>query len=292
MKHLLVSLVALIALLLLAAPAAASFPGRNGELAVEWAYFDRGGENEQKLEFRAADGHVLGSASMCRRPEFDPPSGLCPGHPSYSADGARLAFGLDGRLALAGPRGGGIVRLPALTDADADPAWSPTGRRLVFTGKRGNKRNLYVVNVEGAALRRLTSTGGGFAAWSSRGRIAYVAKGVVYRLNAAGKRVRVGRGSAPDWSPSGRSIAYSYRKRIYTIAARRGAHRRLVKRHGTNPVFSPNGHRIAYLLGDEITNSVYVTGARGGKSRRLANGGELPIGSSFVSFGALAWRPL
>ena len=273
-------------------PAAATFAGGNGQIAAEWSYTDRGGENEAKLVFLDFNGFESApAASLCRRPEFDPPSGLCPDHPSYSANGTKLAFGQDGRLAIAGPTGAPIVRLPALTESDQDPAWSPSGDRLVFAGKQRGQRNIYVVNVDGTGLSQLTSHGGAFPAWSSRGAIAYVAEGVIYRLDAHGHRTRLAHGSQPDWSPSGRSIAYSYKGRVYTLAVRRGAHRKLIARGAADPVFSPNGKWIAFLTSGTFP-SVYAKPVHGGRARVVVRGGELPVGSSFVSYGALAWQPI
>jgi hypothetical protein len=275
-----------------ASPAAATFSGGNGQIAAEWSYTDRGGENQTKLVFVDLDGFESApAASVCSRPEFGTPSGRCPGDPAYSANGTKLAFGQDGRLAIAGPTGDSIVRLPALTESDEDPAWSPRGDRVAFTGKQRGQQNVYVVHADGTGLRQLTSHGGAFPAWSGRGVIAYVAQGVIYRLDARGHRTRLARGSEPDWSPSGRSIAYSYKGRVYTLAVRRGAHRELVARRATGPVFSPNGKSIAFLTSSTFP-SVYTKRVHGGRARVVVRGGELPVGSTFVSYGALAWQPI
>jgi Tol biopolymer transport system component len=43
---------------------------------------------------------------------------------------------------------------------DADPAFSPDGSRIAFTGERDGNREIYVMDADGANQRRLTFTAG------------------------------------------------------------------------------------------------------------------------------------
>ena len=180
----------------------------------------------------------------------------------------------------------------ALTEADADPAGRLRAAALVFTVE---------ARQQAEPLRRRTSTG--LLSVGSRPRAEALPPGRsgahrlrregcrLDRLNAAGKRVRVGRGSAPDWSPSGRSIALFLQEahlRDRRPAGRSQAARRAA-RHEPRVLAQRPPHRLPAGRRDHELRIHH--GRAGREARRLATGGELPIGSSFVSFGALAWRP-
>jgi hypothetical protein len=276
----------------------ASFPGANGELAGVYGQEDRD-SSEVVLELFAPSGHRLHGVTRCTEDTAGGggKTGRCARQPSFSADGSRLAFVLDGRLAVAKSDGSNIKVLPALTDRDADPAWSPDGTRLVFTGRKAGKRNLYLVDPDGSNLRRLTVRGARAPAWSRRGPIAFAARGHVWRLgSSAHPRVRLARGDHPDWSPSGRSVAYDYRGTAYRVGAKGGGARKLLVPRAREPVFSPNGRRVAFLRVARVdreleTPSVYIASVGGSHVRLVRRGGERPIGSTFRAWIDLAWQP-
>src|SRR5438132_5260971 len=68
--------------------------------------------------------------------------------PTWSADGARIAYVTKGDLWTADVDGTHAARIARLAD---QPAWSPNGRRLAFT--RGGW--VYTIRVDGEDERRL-----------------------------------------------------------------------------------------------------------------------------------------
>jgi len=292
-------LLALALVLALPASAAASFPGRNGQVAAADRQTDRAGSTDA-LSLYSRRGGLIRQVASCG-PNEGLPEAIrgCPADPAFSPSGSQLAFDVDGRLAVGSATGKGVRTLPRLTERDGDPHWSPSGDRLVFTGLRAGRVDLYLVRPDGTGLQRLTHAGGRAAAWSRRGTIAFVRRGAVYRLNPAhGGPRRVARGGYPDWSPSGRSLLYQRLGRTYLIATdRRRAHRRLVRRDALRPVFSPDGRRLLFLRvvpADRFSGdlSVYTAPLGGGAARVLIRGGELEAGSVFDSFRELAWQPI
>jgi TolB protein len=108
---------------------------------------------------------------------------------AWSPEGRRIAFALG-----SGP-GPVVKRSVWIMNADgreqrkltqeketsagryARVAWSPDGRKLVFTNERDGNRDVYVINPDGGQLRRLTDNPeyDGDAAWSpDGGKIAFV----------------------------------------------------------------------------------------------------------------------
>lgn len=289
-----------LAVAIAAAPAQATFPGKNGKLAWEYLLYGRDGTRVNEIQV-FGNGKVRARITPCQRMEAEDPTGDCAANASFSPNGKRLAFDTAlasdtdvTRLATAGANGVGRVVLPKLTGDDSDPAFAPDGQRLVFTGRAGRTSNLYVVGADGQGLQRLTDSGGTSPAWSSTGQIAFCSGGHVWRMTPSDPaRNRVAKGCFPDWSPSGRSIAYQYKNAIYRIAARAGAARKLVRRKAGHPVFSPDGKRIAFQ--GHLEDSIFTIGARTGRNRNLIRRGGISEGSFetvFRYYENPAWQPL
>lgn len=270
-----------------------AFPGRDGRLIWTESGYDGGTSHpnspagrtflfgqEPGLGETGADVGGLDCDATSSR-------SLCPyGAPSVSPDGRRFVFSAgkpltserppDRRfvLAVAGmnvaaSHGVADDPLPALTDADRDPAWSPDGERIVFSGEVDGNRDLYVVGTDGSNLRRLTfhPKADFEPTWSTRGEIAYVRRSVLYRIrpDGSGPRSLGRRGRRPDWSPSGSRLVFNRRGRIYTVGRTGGRQRRLTRRGGLYPAWSPSGRRIAFRRNYDI----YTVGSSGRRLRRV-----------------------
>jgi TolB protein len=161
------------------------------------------------------------------------PAGACN---VWSADGSRLACGFggfdppqpdrDGMYTLRASDGGAVVQVTTTSGEDGAFDYSPEGGRIVFfridySRPERNRTALFVVNVDGGGLRRITSWGlGGFtASWSPDGRwILFDANGRIWSVHPDGSGLRKlaidtgGRdyfAQQPVWSPDGTMIALS-----------------------------------------------------------------------------------
>ena len=156
----------------------------------------------------------------------------------------------------------GDTSSPAGLFFQVEPAWAPDGTKIAFVSRRDGMFHVYVMNVDGTGVRRLTSTAKDDhnPAWSPDGtRIVYSREGALFMTPAAGghaRRVGSGFGSATDpaWSPDGKLIAYDYRRpgfqnrELYVMDADGSHIRRLTDlgRTSTFPGWSPDGKRIAF----------------------------------------------
>jgi TolB protein len=185
---------------------------------------------------------------------------------------------------VANPDGSGRRNLTPDAANDAEPAWSPDGRRIVYTSDPPGcqpfscQADLYAIGRDGTGRVRLTSTPQHESKpdWSpDGGRIAYLRydhdQPAIWVMAADGSSQRQLTdntvGSPPDWSPDGTRILHQAGDhRLYVINAD-GTGQRPIS--GIGPVrgarWSPDGTRIALTMRDAI----WIINADGGGLRRL-----------------------
>lgn len=151
--------------------------------------------------------------------------------PAWSPDGAWIAYyrASPDRYGLYLIRPDGSEDHQILAGDAEYPAWSPDGSRLVFmslgfpAGTSSASYDLYVVDVDGGRLQRLTTSAGedGWPAWSHDGtRIAYTrklteAQSEIHVMNSDGQADQLITDpddgieeTSPNWSPNDLYIAY------------------------------------------------------------------------------------
>ena len=216
------------------------------------------------------------------------PTGGCPvGEPSWAPDG-RIVFRRGSSIAVGGPR---LRKVRAIHPRGFWPAWSPAGGRIAFESVSDDGRNNWLMTVgsQGRRPRVVVDPPGlvGLVRWHPGGRrlVFHTFERGAHRLwsvRTDGGGLRgLGPGQAPDYSPSGRRIAFAHAGGLWTMRAD-GSRRRLVVPAEPGGMvervaWSPDGDRIAYIAdeaGDSIASFIRIVRARGGRPRQL----KLPRG--------------
>ena len=182
--------------------------------------------------------------------------------------------------------------------------YSPDGRRIAFTVSDGGNSDVWVMNADGTAPRRLTNHAALdlSPAWSPDGRrIAFVSDRAgtpqIYLMGADGsspKRLTFqgNYNQTPVWSPRGDQIAFTARDErkvfdVFVVSPASGRIDRITQDQGrTNeePSWAPNGRLLVFKSDRNGAAQLVVSDPRGERQTAVAGGGgELT---------APAWGPL
>ena len=177
------------------------------------------------------------------------------------------------------------------------PAFSPDGRRVAFNSNRDDNSDIYVANVDGTGVLRLTNHPAidTSPTWSPNGQqIAFTSDRTgtpqIYVVGADGTGLRrltyESYCDRPTWSPPPfNEIAYSSRTSagghdIKVLDLATNEVRQLTFGLGSNesPSYSPNGRHIAFMSTRGGSKQIYTIGRDGRGLRRVTSAGnnEMP----------------
>ena len=188
----------------------------------------------------------------------------------------------------------GLMQNPTKGDGNNYmPVFSPDGRQIAFMSARDANNEIYVINVDGSNLRRLTNhpADDSTPTWSPGGdRIAFTSNRAgspqIYVMGADGSNVEriTFDGSWNDratWSRAPyNEIAYSSRTgagydiKVYDVATRQT--RQITFGEGSNesPAYSPSGRHLAFTSTRSGSTQVFTIGRNGRGLRQITRTGN------------------
>lgn len=162
--------------------------------------------------------------------------------------------------------------------------------RIAFVNNRTRKKEIYVMDYDGANSRQLTSLHSItlLPKWSPDGKaVAFnsyrAGNPDAYVIDADGGNLRMlsgrqGLNTVPAWAPDGHTLAVTLSRGgdpdLYLIDRQGAIIRRLTRATGvdTSPAFSPNGQQIAFVSDRSGNPELYVMDVTGANVQRLTYG--------------------
>lgn len=249
-----------------AAPAMATFPGRDGQIAFRSDAGNAAGHESHAIWVVSPGG----TGARRVTPGADPPKSETDYSPVFFPDGRRFAyirqvFGTDlspenqifVKAAAAPASAVGTPVLPEPVDYRIlSLGISPSGRELAIAAEPPplNETQVFLVDLPGGEMTQLTS--GPLPA------------------------------SSPDFSPDGGTIVFSTRRHrhggIFTVRSDGSGLRRLTARPGDGaPSYSPSGGRIVFNRHAGRGVGIFSMRANGGDVTRLTSGRDVDRGPVF-----------
>ncbi len=177
---------------------------------------------------------------------------------------------------------------------NAEPFWSPDGKKIVFTSMRDGQSDIYVMNSDGTDQKNLTHhpAGDSEPQWSPDGsKILFISNrtgtGRIFTMKPDGSEIMELTHTGvleftPAWSPSGKKIAYAstYKKNtlLYVTDADGSNSEQLTiaSANLSSPIWSPDETKIACSVGHgEMFGSLIIDLAS--HSNEFVVGEQVPV---------------
>jgi WD40 repeat protein len=262
-------------------PAAATFPGRNGEIVLSYEYGSRYSNQFMSLLRYTPRSGPPREVLVCSFRALVTPLGCRQlGRTALTADGTRIAVSVgegnvqeDIRWALwtLNTEGQRLDRVP-LSAAYWDVRWAPDESGLLAVRDTG----VVLLNRDGSE-RSLLASDASAADWCADGRVVVAQHGEIWLLDVTrpggARRLTYRGGADPSCSPDSGQVAFVRRGAIWRVRGDGGRARRLTD--GFAPVWSPDGKQIAYLREAaaryDVETNLYRIGLRRLVVRRVSH---------------------
>ncbi len=231
---------------------------------------------------------------------------------AISPDGNTIAFSYKGDLFTVSAQGGTARQLTSNAEYDAYPVWSPDGQSVAFASAREGSLDVYIVDKDGGAPKRLTTDSGNETplCFLDNGTVLFEATNMptaksilfasrsfpqVYQVSTTGGRARLF-SELPmqdlDINASGDILYHDikgyedpYRKHHTSSITRdiwlkhAGKFTKMTTFNGEDrtPRWAPDGQAYYYLSEQDGTFNVYKASANGGTSRQLTHHKNHPV---------------
>ena len=217
--------------------------------------------------------------------------------PRISPDGTRLAFssltkaGWD--ILMFSLDLNRLVSFPRFGGTNLSPAWSPDGARLALSSSRGGNSQIYLCDVSGANLHRITSNKGPDVGpvWNRKtgAQIAFVSGDTglpqVYTIEADGtnqqRMTDQGYAVSPSWSPNGQFLTLAWIRKygpgepgssdiyLMDIASKQWVQLTHDGGHNDYPSWAPDGRHIVFQSSRSGKEEIWMMLADGTKLHQL-----------------------